>query len=214
MSARPDLAPPTVGVLAVQGAFAEHGQALRRAGGVAREVRTAGALDGIDGLVIPGGESTTLGIVGGGSGLLGAIRSRVAEGLPTFGTCAGLIMLATRVVGAEHPLIGGLDIDVRRNAYGRQRASFEVDLEISAVGAPSLRAIFIRAPWVERVGPAVEVLAEYDGRPVAVRERAVIATAFHPELTADIRLHQYFLDTLREPSAGAGDSEGGTGVGT
>jgi len=203
-----------VGVLAIQGAFVEHARALRKAGAAATEVRTPEQLTGLSGLIIPGGESTTLGIVGGQSGLLDALRAAISDGLPTLGTCAGMIMLATRITGGDQSLIGGLDIEVRRNAYGRQGASFECDLCVPALGGPDLRAIFIRAPWVERIGPAVDVLAEYGGRAVAIRQDRTIATAFHPELTEDVRLHSYFLDTLREPSAGASESEGGAGVGT
>ena len=209
-----DLRAPLVGVLAIQGAFSEHAQALERAGAAAREITTPDELEGLDGIVIPGGESTTLGIVAGDSGLLDALRSRIADGMPTFGTCAGMIMLARAIVGGTQPLMGGLDIVVRRNAYGRQRASFECDLTVPVLKGGDLRAIFIRAPWIECVGPGVEVLAEYGGRAVAVQRGAVIATAFHPELTQDVRLHSYFLDTLRAPPAGAGKSEGDAGVWT
>lgn len=204
---------PRVGVLAVQGAFAEHAQALAAVGADAREIRRADALGDVDGLVIPGGESTTLGLVGGESGLLDAARSAVDDGLPVFGTCAGLIMLADEVHGGAPPLIGGLDIRVRRNAYGRQRASFEAPLSIPAAGPEPYPGIFIRAPWIEAAGPGVEVLAELGGRIVAVRQGAILATTFHPELTADLRIHRVFIDGLR--SAGRSretDAEGRTYV--
>ncbi len=204
---------PRVGVLAVQGAFAEHAQALSRAGAGVLEVRRADALGDVDGLVIPGGESTTLGLVGGESGLLAAVRSAIDAGLPVFGTCAGLIMLADEVHGGAPPLIGGLGVRVRRNAYGRQRASFEAPVSMPSIGPDPFPGIFIRAPWVEAAGPGVEVLGELGGRIVAARQGAILATAFHPELTADLRIHRVFIDGLR--SAGRSreaDAEGRTYV--
>jgi 5'-phosphate synthase pdxT subunit len=206
--------PPTVGVLAIQGAFREHVAALERVGARPREVRTAEHLEGLEGIVIPGGESTTIGLVGSESGLLAALRERLRDGLPAFGTCAGMIMLARRTTGGGQPLIGGMDIVVRRNAYGRQRASFEATVEVPELGPPGFPAIFIRAPWVERAGPGVDVLAELDGRPVAVRQGGLLATAFHPELTDDVRLHGYFSDTLRTRPRRHERSEGESGVGT
>lgn len=200
-------------MLAVQGAFAEHARALAASGAESREVRTPGDLDAVDGLVIPGGESTTIGLVGGESGLLGAIRARIEDGLPVFGTCAGLIMLADEVTAGSPPLIGGLDVRVRRNAYGRQRASFEAAIAMPALGDPPFPGIFIRAPWIEEAGPGVEVLGELGGRIVAVRQGAILATAFHPELTPDLRIHHAFIDGLR--SAGRSrraDAEGRTHV--
>ena len=204
---------PRVGVLAVQGAFAEHAQALSHAGADALEVRRADALGDVDGLVIPGGESTTLGLVGGESGLLAAVRSAIDAGLPVFGTCAGLIMLADEVHGGSPPLIGGLRVRVRRNAYGRQRASFEAPVSIPVIGPDPFPGIFIRAPWVEAAGPGVEVLGELGGRIVAARQGAILATAFHPELTADLRIHRVFIDGLRSAGRSRGaDAEGRTHV--
>ncbi len=206
--------PPVVGVLAIQGAFREHIASLARVGAEGREVRTSKDLDGIDGLILPGGESTTLRLAGGESGLLEAVAELRAAGVPMLGTCAGMILLADRLSGGSAPMIRGLDIEVRRNAYGRQRASFECELSIEALGAEPLRAIFIRAPWVESVGPDVEVLAEYAGRAVAVRQGPLVATAFHPELTDDPRVHALFLDTLRDNAMPQLRSKGEPGVRT
>ncbi|MDH3227779.1 MAG: pyridoxal 5'-phosphate synthase glutaminase subunit PdxT [Thermoleophilia bacterium] len=205
---------PVVGVLAVQGAFREHIASLSRVGASGREVRAARDLEGVDGLVIPGGESTTLRLVGGDSGLLDTVRRLREEGLPMLGTCAGMILLADRLADGSPSMIGGLDIEVRRNAYGRQQASFECDLDVPAIGGGRLRAIFIRAPWVESLGPGVEMLAEHDGRAVAVRQDSLLATSFHPELTDDPRVHALFLDTLRGNAMPQRRYEGGTGVGT
>jgi 5'-phosphate synthase pdxT subunit len=198
-----------VGVLAVQGAFAEHAVALADVGAAPAEVRTARDLDGLDGLVIPGGESTTLGLVAGRSGLLGALReATVDRGLPVLGTCAGMIVLARATACGEHqPLIGGMDIVVRRNAFGRQVASFEADLDLPLAGPDPLRAVFIRAPWIETAGPDVEVLATWDGHAVAARDRTRLVMAFHPELTRDRRVHQVFVDGVRDRREGTGPAE-------
>ena len=179
----PDL---SIGVLAVQGGFDAHSRILRGLGARVREVRDPADLDGLDGLVIPGGESTT--IVKGieSAGLEDAIRAHHEAGRAVFGTCAGMI-----VCDQDH--LGLLDVSARRNAFGRQLQSFETDLEIEGIGDEALRAVFIRAPWVERHGPRVEVLASYEGHPVAVREGGVLACAFHPELTDDSRLHALFM---------------------
>lgn len=175
-----------IGVLAIQGGFEAHERILRELGAEVREVRTPDDLDGLDGLVIPGGESTT--IVKGieSAGLKEAIRAHHEAGGTIFGTCAGLIV-------CDDAHLGLLDATARRNAFGRQLQSFETDLEVDGIGDEPLRAVFIRAPWVERCGPGVEVLATYDGHPVAVREGNVIACAFHPELTDDSRLHALFM---------------------
>jgi pyridoxal 5'-phosphate synthase pdxT subunit len=175
-----------VGVLAIQGGFDAHLAMLRDLGATVCEVRVAADLSGLDGLVIPGGESTTIlkGIETGG--LAEAIRSHHAEGRPVFGTCAGMI-----VCDEDH--LGLLDLKTRRNAFGRQLQSFEANLRVEGIGEESLRAVFIRAPWVERHGPGVDVLATYDEHPVAVREGNVLACAFHPELTDDPRLHALFM---------------------
>jgi len=175
-----------IGVLAVQGGFEAHSEMLLGLGAEVRDVRLPADLDGVDGLVIPGGESTT--IVKGieSAGLEGAIRELHEAGRPVFGTCAGMI-----VCDEDH--LGLLDVTARRNAFGRQMQSFEVDLPVEGIGEEPLRAVFIRAPWVERHGPGVEVLASYEGHPVAVREGSVLACAFHPELTEDSRLHALFM---------------------
>jgi pyridoxal 5'-phosphate synthase pdxT subunit len=179
--------PLRIGVLAVQGNFREHVRMLRRLGVDPVEVRKAAQLDGLDGLVIPGGESTTFMRLMHLYGLDEGIR-RFAG--PVFGTCAGMIVL-------DRNHLGLVDLAVRRNAFGRQVASFETDLAIAGLDAP-LRAVFIRAPWVEEVGPGVEVLAEIDGRPVLAREGRYLVAAFHPELTDDTRLHELFLESVRE----------------
>ena len=190
-----------VGVLALQGAFVEHIEILRRLGVEAVEVRLPQEFDGLDGLIIPGGESTTMGKLAVTYGLLDPIRRMARKGKPIWGTCAGMILLA-KDVGRRQPLLGLMDIVVRRNAFGRQVDSFETDLAIpalDAVGAPSERgkpfhAVFIRAPLIESVGKGVEVLARLeDGAIVAAREGKLLATAFHPELTEDTRFHRYFL---------------------
>ncbi len=175
-----------IGVLAIQGGFEAHLAVLRQLGAVASEVRVPADLAGLDGLVIPGGESTT--IVKGieSADLKGAIHTHHGEGRPIFGTCAGMI-----VCDRDH--LGLLDVTTRRNAFGRQRQSFEVDLEVEGIGEEPLRAVFIRAPWVERYGSGVDVLASYQGHPVAVREGGVLACAFHPELIDDSRLHALFM---------------------
>ena len=200
--------PPRIGVLAVQGAVSEHEAALEDVGARTRRVRAPGDLDGLDGLVIPGGESTTLGLVAGESGLLPAVRARIDAGMPALGTCAGMIMLADGIAGGgPQPLVGGMDIVVRRNAFGRQVHSFEADLEVPALGAPPMRGIFIRAPWIEAAGPSIEILAEHGGHPVAARDATRIVAAFHPELTGDRRLHRMFVERVRA-SSGAQHKEG------
>ena len=175
-----------IGVLAIQGGFEAHVRMLRGLGADAVEVRGVSELEGLDGLVIPGGESTT--IVKGirAEGLEDPIRAHHEAGRAVFGTCAGMIV-------CDDGHLDLIDATARRNAFGRQLQSFEADLAIEGIGDDPLRAIFIRAPWIERVGPGVDVLAEYDGHPVAIREGAVIATAFHPELTDDSRLHALFM---------------------
>src|SRR2546423_5211233 len=178
---------PKIGVLAVQGNFREHGAMLRRLGADVVEVRTPAELDGLDGLVVPGGESTTFMRLMRLYGLDEALRS---FGAPVFGTCAGMIVLDRRHLGL-------IDLEVDRNAYGRQVASFEADLRLAGEAEP-LRGVFVRAPRVREVGPDVEVLAELDGEPVLLREGRVIVASFHPELTDDTRVHERFLDLVRE----------------
>lgn len=195
-----------IGVLALQGDFREHIRMLQSLGVETREVRKREDLAGLDGLIIPGGESTTIGQLAVEYGLIEPIREMVRAGKPVWGTCAGMIVLA-KDVGARQPLVGALDVKVKRNAFGRQVNSFETDLSVPALarghnGASSdsrpFHAIFIRAPLVEAVGPGVEVLARLeDGTIVAARQGNLLATSFHPELTDDPRFHRYFLEKLR-----------------
>jgi pyridoxal 5'-phosphate synthase pdxT subunit len=187
---------PLVGVLALQGAFAEHQAMLVRIAARTRAVRLPAELDGLDGLIIPGGESTTIGKLLVDFDLLEPLRQRVRDGLPVFGTCAGAIVLA-RDIGRDQPLVGAMDVVVNRNAFGRQLQSFETDLQVEGLGDSPLRAIFIRAPSFVSVGPGVDVLARLaDGTIVAARQGSLLATAFHPELTDDLRLHRLFLESL------------------
>jgi len=198
---------PRVGVLAVQGAVAEHVQALAAVGAEAVEVRGPEGLEGLDAVVVPGGESTTLGLVAEGSGLLEALREGIADGLPALGTCAGMIVLARETTGGAQPLVGGMDVVVRRNAFGRQRASFETSLDVPALGPEPVDAIFIRAPWIEEAGPGVEVLARHAGHVVAARQGELMATAFHPELSGERRFHEWLVGRARvrrEEQTGAG----------
>jgi 5'-phosphate synthase pdxT subunit len=175
-----------IGVLAIQGGFEAHEKTLRELGAQVRQVRVPEDLVGLDGLVIPGGESTTISKGIEAAGLAGSIRALHEAGGTVFGTCAGMI-----VCDAEN--LGLIDATAERNAFGRQLQSFEADLEVEGIGEEPLRAVFIRAPWIARSGPGVEVLASYDGHPVAVREGRVLACAFHPELTDDSRLHALFM---------------------
>jgi 5'-phosphate synthase pdxT subunit len=175
-----------VGVLALQGDFEAHAATLRQLGAEPREVRTPAEIDGLDALVIPGGESTTIGKMIESAGLEPMLRAHFEAGRPILGTCAGMILC-----DAEH--LGFLDATARRNAFGRQLQSFEADLDVEGAGDEPLRAVFIRAPWVERRGPGVEVLASYEGHPVAIRDGNVLACAFHPELTDDPRFHAIFM---------------------
>lgn len=192
------VAAPKVGVLALQGDVREHLRALSAAGAHAVTVRRPEELAAVDALVIPGGESTTIGKLAVAFGLLEPLRARVAEGMPTYGSCAGMVLLARSVVDgtADQPLIGGLDIVVRRNAFGRQVDSFEADLDWDGLAEP-VHAVFIRAPWVESAGEAVQVLARAAEHPVAVRQGHVLATSFHPELTGDHRVHEVFVGMAR-----------------
>jgi pyridoxal 5'-phosphate synthase pdxT subunit len=204
MSAGPSVPPvhPAVGVLALQGDVVEHLRALREAGAEPVAVRRPDELDGVDGLIIPGGESTTMWKLIDIFGLAEQLRKRIHGGMPVFGSCAGLIMLADRLPdpASGQQTLGGIDMTVRRNAFGRQVDSFERDLEVAGLDGPPYRAIFIRAPWVEDVGSGVEVLATDPGtgRIVAVRQRRALATSFHPELTPDRRVHQMFVDMVRD----------------
>lgn len=191
------MTPPSIGVFALQGDVREHVQALTALGSDAFAVRRPAELARCDGLVLPGGESTTMAKLARTFDLLDPLRERIAQGMPTFGTCAGMILLAERIEDgtADQETIGGLDVTVRRNAFGRQVDSFEDDLDFAGLDAP-VHAVFIRAPWVEEVGSGVEVLARAAGHPVAVRQDHLLATSFHPEVDGDGRVHRLFLDMV------------------
>lgn len=189
---------PRIGVLSIQGAFAEHAGVLSRVGADPVDVRSPADLQGIDAIVLPGGESTTLGLVAEESGLLAALRERLADGLPALGTCAGMIVLARATTGGPQPLLGGMDIVVRRNAFGRQARSFETALEVPGLGEGPVDAVFIRAPWIEESGPGVEILARHAGHAVAARQGDLLVTAFHPELSGERRFHEWLVARARE----------------
>jgi 5'-phosphate synthase pdxT subunit len=190
---------PPIGVLALQGDVREHLRVLTSLGVPALAVRRESELAAVAGLVLPGGESTTIVRLARTFELLEPLRARVSAGLPVFGTCAGMILLADRVVDGEagQETIGGLDITVRRNAFGRQVDSFEGPVQVAGLDEP-VHGVFIRAPWVEQVGPDVEVLAEAAGHPVAVRQGSLLATSFHPEIGSDDRLHRLFAGLVQE----------------
>ena len=196
---------PVVGVLALQGDVREHARMLAECGVSSLRVRSVEDLASVDALVIPGGESTTMSKLAVDFGLIEPLRKARASGMPMYGSCAGMIMLADRLEGGrpDQQTIGGIDMTVRRNAFGRQVDSFEADLAMPILsGAPPVHAVFIRAPWVEAVGDGVEVLGHVEGGPsagriVAVRQGLLLATSFHPELTGDARVHEYFVDLVR-----------------
>ncbi|MGY1754412.1 pyridoxal 5'-phosphate synthase glutaminase subunit PdxT [Blastococcus sp. SYSU D01042] len=218
MAAAP--APPVVGVLALQGDVREHLAALAEQGAEAVAVRRPEELARVDGLVLPGGESTTIAKLARRFGLLEPLRAAVRAGLPAYGSCAGMILLADRLLDAppDQETIGGLDVTVRRNAFGRQTESFESGIALEGVGGEPLHAVFIRAPWVEEAGEGVDVLGrvsggDADGRIVAVRQGNLVATSFHPELTGDRRVHALFVDIVRarlaeQAGAHAGNERG------
>ncbi|KAA1423289.1 pyridoxal 5'-phosphate synthase glutaminase subunit PdxT [Mumia zhuanghuii] len=192
-----------VGVLALQGDVREHLRMLEESGAEATSVRRVGELESVDALVVPGGESTTIDKLSRAFDLRDPVRDRIAEGMPVLGTCAGMIMLADRIVGGieGQQTFGGIDMTVRRNAFGRQVDSFETDLEVAGLDGP-LHAVFIRGPWVDSCGPDVEVLATVDRgadgvHPVVVRQGRLVAASFHPELGSDHRLHRMFVDMVR-----------------
>ncbi|HET7900175.1 MAG TPA: pyridoxal 5'-phosphate synthase glutaminase subunit PdxT [Candidatus Nanopelagicales bacterium] len=198
-------AAPLVGVLALQGDVREHERALEHSGARTRQVRLPADLEGVDALVVPGGESTTMSNLALRWGLMEPLRDLVRSGLPAYGSCAGMIMLAERIVGGrpDQETIGGLDVTVVRNAFGRQVDSFEADIDIPVLGERPVHAVFIRAPWVEQAGESVEVLGSVPAGPaagkiVAVRQGHLLATSFHPELTGDVRVHEYFVEMVRE----------------
>jgi 5'-phosphate synthase pdxT subunit len=187
-----------VGVLALQGAWALHASVLRSLGAEPRPCRLPADLDGVDALVLPGGESTTMSLLLESSGLREPVADRLAQGMPAFGTCAGMILLGQEILDGrdDQRCFGAIDIAVRRNAFGRQVDSFEADLTVAGLGDAPLHAVFIRAPVVEAVGDTVDVLARVEGRPVLCRQGPVLAAAFHPELGDDARLHELFLNEV------------------
>ncbi|MGV0627358.1 pyridoxal 5'-phosphate synthase glutaminase subunit PdxT [Mycolicibacter minnesotensis] len=191
---------PHIGVLALQGDVREHLAALRAVGAHAVPVRRHAELESVDALLLPGGESTTMSLLLRELELADPLRARLADGMPAYGSCAGMILLASEIAdaGAEGRAalaLAGIDMTVRRNAFGRQVDSFEGDIEFDGLDEP-VHAVFIRAPWVERTGPGVQVLAEAAGHPVAVRQGPVLATSFHPEVTGDRRIHRLFVDIV------------------
>ncbi|TVL93161.1 pyridoxal 5'-phosphate synthase glutaminase subunit PdxT [Streptomyces sp. SAJ15] len=190
---------PLIGVLALQGDVREHLVALAAADAQARPIRRPEELAEVDGLVIPGGESTTMSKLAVIFGMLEPLRERVRAGLPVYGTCAGMIMVADKILDGreDQETLGGIDMIVRRNAFGRQNESFEAAIDVAGIEGGPVEGVFIRAPWVESVGAAAEVLATYDGHTVAVRQGNVLATSFHPELTGDHRVHALFVDMVR-----------------
>lgn len=194
---------PVVGVLALQGDVREHLIGLASADAVARPIRRPEELAEVDGLVIPGGESTTISKLAALFGLLEPLRARVRDGMPVYGTCAGMIMLADKILDprSEQETFGGIDMIVRRNAFGRQNESFEAAVDIAGIDGDPVEGVFIRAPWVESVGARVEVLAEHEGHIVAVRQGNALATSFHPELTGDHRMHELFVGMVRGHAA-------------
>ena len=191
----PDGPPAVVGVLALQGDVREHIRMVTAAGAAAVAVRSAADLEVIDALIIPGGESTTIGRLAGLYGLIDPLRKHIRAGLPTLGTCAGMIFLASGVTQGTQPQLGVLDMVVERNAFGRQNESFECDLAVDG-WEDMIHAVFIRAPLVETTGSEIEVLAEHEGRPVLVRKGTILAAAFHPELTGDLRLHRMLIGMI------------------
>jgi 5'-phosphate synthase pdxT subunit len=200
----------TIGVLALQGDVREHLAALAESDVLARPVRRTGELDSVDALVIPGGESTAISKLAVAFGLLDPIRKRIADGMPVYGSCAGMIMLAQQVLDGrpDQESFHGIEMTVRRNAFGRQVDSFEAPVEIEGIAGDPFQAVFIRAPWVETVGPQTRVLGRVTagpaaGRIVAVRQGNLLATAFHPELTGDLRVHRYFVALVREAAIDA-----------
>lgn len=190
---------PVIGVLALQGDVREHLIALASADALARPVRRPEELAEVDGLVIPGGESTTMSKLAVLFGMMEPLRERVRAGMPVYGTCAGMILLAEKILDPRsgQETVGGIDMIVRRNAFGRQNESFEAAVEVDGIDGDPVEGVFIRAPWVESVGAEAEVIAEHGGHIVAVRQRNVLATSFHPELTGDHRMHALFVEMVR-----------------
>jgi len=195
-----------IGVLALQGDVAEHIASLGDCGVIASGVRSKQEIEAIDALVIPGGESTTIAKLAKSFGIFDLIKTRIASGMPTYGSCAEMILIADQILdgGVDQEIFGGIDAQVRRNAFGRQVDSFETHLTFAGISGTAFRAVFIRAPWVESVGTQVEVLASFNGHPVAIRQGHLLATSFHPELTGDNRIHRFFVDQLCKESSKAG----------
>ncbi|MFE7626302.1 pyridoxal 5'-phosphate synthase glutaminase subunit PdxT [Streptomyces sp. NPDC057509] len=190
---------PVIGVLALQGDVREHLIALASADALARPVRRPEELAEVDGLVVPGGESTTISKLAALFGLLEPLRERIGAGMPVYGTCAGMILLADKILDPRsgQETLGGIDMIVRRNAFGRQNESFEAAVEVAGIDGGPVEGVFIRAPWVESVGAGAQVIAEHGGHIVAVRQQNALATSFHPELTGDHRIHAYFTEMVR-----------------
>jgi len=208
---RAEMKKPNIGVLALQGAVREHLRMLEDCGARGIAVRYPAELQLCRGLIIPGGESTTIGKLMSAFGFIDEIRLLWREGVPVYGTCAGLILMAKRIAEGGRPLLGLMDITARRNAFGRQVDSFETDLEMKGIAESNrpFRAVFIRAPWIDEAGPEVEVLGEFGGRVVAARQDGMLVTAFHPELTGDDRVHRYFLAMVEEASRSRAAAETG-----
>lgn len=185
-----------IGVLALQGAVREHVASLHRLGIESRQVKTAEGLDGLSGLILPGGESTAMSLLADDP-LIGRLRVMASSGFPMFGTCAGMILLASDIEGRDTPIIGGIDITVARNASGRQVDSFETQLDIVDIGS-DVPAVFIRAPYITRHGSTVRLMAQHSGRCVMAREKSILVASFHPELTEDTRIHEYFVGMVNE----------------
>jgi 5'-phosphate synthase pdxT subunit len=191
-----------VGVLALQGDVREHIQSLLECGVQAFPVRRSSEIESVDALILPGGESTTIAQLAEVFDVYELIKGRIEQGMPVYGSCAGMILLAKEILDAKvgQKTFGGLDITVRRNAFGRQVDSFESDIPFADGSTDLIRAVFIRAPWVEKVGESVQILASVDSHPVAVRTRTALATSFHPELTGDNRIHRYFIEQVARPA--------------
>jgi 5'-phosphate synthase pdxT subunit len=186
----------TIGVLALQGAVREHIRHINELGAEGKAIKRPRELDEVAGLIIPGGESTAIGKLMVEYGFVEAIQNFHAAGKPIYGTCAGMILLAKTITEGDQPLLALMDIEARRNAFGRQRESFETDLDIKGIGL--YRAVFIRAPWIEKIGSDVDLMAEFDGVKVMARQGLLMVSAFHPELTGDTRIHKYFLEMVKE----------------
>ncbi len=189
---------PTIGVLALQGAVREHQRAIERCGAISVPVKHSQDMAALDGFILPGGESTTIGKLISGSGLLEEIRRCALDGMPIFGTCAGLIMMAAEADEDSWNLLGLMDISAKRNAFGRQVDSFEADIMVKKFNPSAYRGVFIRAPWIDRAGAGVSVLARYQDKAVLAEQGSYLVSAFHPELTDDLRMHQYFLKKVKK----------------